>query len=327
MNFSSDIIAGSFASMFKQYAAICYEFFRKYNFSEDLLANLNTTVDGDGFFLYVPAGAKPTKPIKTANLIDRTNGIPIQSCNLVMMEAGSSINLLLSDFDLLGESCMTVVALGEDAHLEMVRLQKMNSVTRLNTNTTVQQAASSRMKTHFITLSGNTVHNRLKVTLGGHKAEHLATGLSLMHQNEHVVNDMLMIHASPDCQSNQLFKNIVSDTSTGVFTGRIIVNRDAQKTMAYQRSNNILLHPKAKMNIRPQLEIYANDVKCSHGATVGQLDAEALFYLRSRGIDESKAKKMLLRAFAEEIINGISCIDLRESVMREMTNCVTYFCE
>ena len=313
------IIAGSFASMFKQYATVCHDFFRKYNFLDDLLAKLNNS---DGLFLYVPAGVKPSKPIKIANLVDGQNDVLIHSRNLVMMEAGSAVNLIFSDFACMGESCIynidTVIALGEEAHLEIVHLQKLNNSIRMNTNTTVQQAAYSRMKTHYITISGNAVHNSLKVTLGGPKAGHVAAGLSLMQQTEHVDNDILMIHASTDCQSNQLFKNILSDSSTGVFTGRIVVNRDAQKTTAYQRSANILLHPKAKMDMRPHLEIYADDVKCSHGATVGQLDAEALFYLRSRGIDESEAKKMLLHAFASEVVDGISCESIREIILKEM---------
>ena len=312
------IIGGSFSSMFKQYASVCHDFFSKYNFSNDLFASLNTTFAGDGFFIFVPAGVKSSKPLKIGNLIDGHKDVLVQTRNLLMMEAGSSINLLIHDYSLGGESCVcnnvTVVALGKEARLEMVRLQKLDRATRLNSNTVVQQAASSQMKTHYITISGNAVHNNLKVTLSGRKAEHVAAGLSMMHQSEHVDNDVLIVHASPDCQSNQLFKNILSDSSTGVFTGRIVVNRHAQKTTAYQRSSNILLHPTAKMNIRPQLEIYADDVKCSHGATVGQLDAEALFYLRSRGIDEAEAKKILLNAFAGEVIDGISCSSLRENI-------------
>jgi Fe-S cluster assembly protein SufD len=211
---------------------------------------------------------------------------------------------------------VTEVMLGDAATLEMVRLQKVNGSTRLFTHTNVHQAASSRMKMHYATLGGETVRNNLKVTLAGAKAEHIAGGLSLTQQNEHIDNDVLIVHESPDCQSNQLFRHILSDTSTGAFTGRIVVNKGAQKTVAYQKSSNILLHPKAKMNIRPQLEIYADDVKCSHGATVGQLNAEALFYLRSRGISEAGAKKILLHAFAGEVINQISCESFRKTVLK-----------
>jgi Fe-S cluster assembly protein SufD len=127
---------------------------------------------------------------------------------------------------------------------------------------------------------------------------------------------VLIIHASPHCQSNQLFRNILNGTSTGAFTGRIVVEKGARKTIAYQRNSNILLHPKAKMNICPHLEIYADDVKCSHGATVGQLDAEALFYLRSRGINEAEARKMLLEAFVSEVVDCITCMAFRDSMMQ-----------
>ena len=172
------------------------------------------------------------------------------------------------------------------------------------------------MKTHLVALGGGNIRNRFDVCLNGEKAEHSVLGLSKTQQTEHVENDVLIVHASPDCQSNQLFKQILSDSSTGAFAGRIVVDKNSQKTIAFQRSSNILLHPKAKMDIRPVLEIYADDVKCSHGATVGQLDAEALFYLRSRGISEAEATKMLLQAFAREVIDSISCAPFRESILR-----------
>jgi Fe-S cluster assembly protein SufD len=283
---------------------------------------LGGSESGNGFSLFVPANAKPSKPIQIINLFDGHPDTTIQFCNRVIMEAGSSAELLTSDFTLSGEpytcSDTTDITLGETATLNMVRLQKLNGATRLTAATTVHQAAASRMKTHFVTLRGGNICNHLTVRLSGKDAEHVAYGLSLTQQNEHVENNILIIHESPECQSNQLFKQILSDQSTGAFTGRIVVNRDSLKTVAYQRSSNILLHPKAKMNICPQLEIYADDVKCSHGATVGQLDAEALFYLRSRGISEVEATKMLLQAFAGEALNKISCVPFRESILSKI---------
>ncbi|MDR1171866.1 MAG: Fe-S cluster assembly protein SufD [Bacteroidales bacterium] len=317
------IIAGSFVGMVKQFDHVYHDFFNNYELSDDVLVNLNTMLYGDGFFLFVPANVKPSKPIQVANLFDGHSNALIQPRNLVVMEAGSSAELLVSDCTLSGEPCVcndvTEVVLGKAATLEMVRLQKVNGNTCLITNTAVRQAESSRMKTHYVTLSGGIVRNSMKVRLAGKKAEHVAGGLSLTQQTEHTDNDMLMIHESPDCQSNQMFKYILSDSSTGAFTGRIVVAKDAQKTVAYQRSSNILLHPEAKMNIRPQLEIDADDVKCSHGATVGQLDAEALFYLRSRGISDAEAKKTLLHAFAREVLNHISCDAFRESILQLIT--------
>ena len=315
------VIAGSFAGMIEQFSNTYLNFFKNYELSDDVLYNLNTMLSGDGFFLYVPAGVKADKPVQVAHLFDGCNGALVQPRNLIVMEAGSSAELLVMDDALSGEANIndvTEVALGEGATLEMVRLQKVNGSARLFTNTDVRQAASSRMKMHYVTLGGGIVRNSLKVTLAGPKAKHFAGGLSLTQKNEHADNNMLIVHASPDCESNQLFRHILSDASTGAFTGRIVVEKGARKTVAYQKSSNILLHPEAKMNIRPQLEIYADDVKCSHGATIGQLDAEALFYLRSRGIDEAGAKKILLHAFAGEVFQQISCEPFRETV-RQLT--------
>jgi len=290
----------------------------------------NAKLGNNGFHVFVPSGVKLSKPIQITNLYDEHYDSSIHSRNLVIVEAGSSAELFIGDYSLPEESAdpsfaengrgevfdATEVTLGDTANLEMVRMQKMNNITRLTTDTIVQQTASSRMKSNFITLGGTRISTSLKVKLNGKQAEHTATGLSLTQQTENVNIDMIIIHASPDCQSKQLFKNILSDRSTGTYTGRIVVNKDAQKTMAYQRSNNILLHPEAKMNIRPQLEIYADDVKCSHGATVGQLDTEALFYLRSRGINENEAKKILLCAFAHEVLDSISCLSFRKDILR-----------
>jgi Fe-S cluster assembly protein SufD len=314
------IIVGSLFGMIRQFDHVYRDFFNHDELSDDVLVNLNTMLSGDGFFLFVPANAKPSKPIQITNLFDGHSDALIQPRNLVIMEAGSSADLLVSDFTLSDEphvvNDVTEVALGKAATLEMVRLQKLNGNTRLITHTAVRQADSSRMKTHYVTLGGGMIRNSMKINLAGKNAEHIAGGLSLTQQNEHVDHDMLMVHESPECQSDQLFKHILSDTSTGAFTGRIVVAKGARKTVAYQRSSNILLHPKAKMNIRPQLEIDADDVKCGHGATVGQLDHDALFYLRSRGISETGAKKILLFAFAREALDHISCDVFRESVLR-----------
>lgn len=291
-----------------------------YQFPEGLA--VDNFANGEGFSLLVAANTKSSKPIRIINLFDGHCDTLIQPRNRVIMEAGSSAELLVSDCTLSGEpfTCndVTEITLGKAATLDLVRLQKLNSATRLITSTSVQQTACSRMKTHYVTLCGGSICNHLSVKLSEEKAKHVTAGLSVTQQNERADHDILIEHASPDCQSNQLFKQILSDSSTGSFTGRIVVNKDSRKTVAYQRSSNILLHPETKMNICPQLEIYADDVKCSHGATTGQLDTEALFYLRSRGISESEARQMLLQAFAGEVLDGISCAPFREGILRLM---------
>ena len=279
----------------------------------------------NGFCLFIPAKVKPSKPIYVTCVLDEYNDI---FRNEVIMEAGSSAELLVTYCTRSNKPCecydATEITLGEAASLKMVRLQKVNKNTCLTTATNVQQSACSQMRKHFVTIGGKKVHNDLKVEFSGKNAEHDAFGLSLTQETEQVNNEIMITHASPDCRSSQLFKHILSDRSVGAFTGRIVVNKGAFKTTAYQRSSNIILHPKAKMNICPQLEIYADDVKCSHGATVGQLDAEALFYMRSRGISEIEAKKILLHAFANEAIDTISNKSFKEKIRKKIFNPYNY---
>ena len=301
-NLPKGVIFGSFKKLFKQFEQKFFD-----------TREIDYDANSDGFLLFVSAKTKLSKPIHIACLCDESY---INSRNLIIMEAESSAELLITYQNIINSHeealDVTEVALNKSATLEMLFFQKTKN---LNSEINVRQAENSRMKTHYIISGSEKVRNNMNVKLSGVNAEHSVYGLSLTKQSEHVENNIQIVHASPECQSNQLFKQILSDTSTGVFTGRIIVNKDSQKTTAYQRSSNILLNPKAKMNIRPQLEIYADDVKCSHGATVGQLDAEALFYLRSRGIGEDEAKRILLQAFASEIIDNISGKKLKNDIL------------
>ncbi|MDR2037182.1 MAG: Fe-S cluster assembly protein SufD [Bacteroidales bacterium] len=314
------IVVGSFLSTVRQFSEEYEKFFTDYSLPDDILINLNAMLSGDGFFVFVPANMKPGKPIQITNLFHGNGNVLTQPRNLIIMEPGSSADILLCDYTLSDESFMcndvTDVVLAEGASLNLTRLQKVNGTSHLFTHTNVRQKMSSHMTTHYISLNGATIRNDLKVNLTGKEAEHYVKGLAFTQQSGHIDNDVHIVHASPDCRSNQLFKHILSDISTGAFTGRIVVDEGAQKTLAYQRSSNILLDAKAKMNIRPQLEIYADDVKCSHGATVGQLDNEALFYLRSRGIGKKEAQKILLQAFAEETLEGISSKEIKNEMIR-----------
>jgi Fe-S cluster assembly protein SufD len=163
-------------------------------------------------------------------------------------------------------------------------------------------------------LHGGLIRNNLKVTFSGEHAEANVNGISFTDKKQHVDNFTVIEHASPNCLSNQIYKNILDDESTGAFAGRIHVARDAQQTNAFQRNNNVLLSDKAKMQTKPQLIIDADDVKCSHGATVGQIDEEALFFLRARGIGEKDARMMLMNAFAHEVILKINLESLRDRI-------------
>ena len=265
--------------------------------------------NANGFLLYIPSNVASTSPIH----IDCCCDSPANLRNFIILEAGSSAKIMISYHTKIGwergeVNDNTEIILNKAANLEMTRLSDVKSLT---SETTVQQDTSSHMKTYFVSKCKRKLYNKLRVNLNGKNAIHTVCSLSITQHDEYIDNNVQIVHAAPECASSQLFKHILSNASKGAFTGRIIVNKESQKTKAYQRSSNILLNSRAKMNISPQLEIYADDVKCSHGATVGQLDEQALFYLRSRGIDNEIAKKMLLSAFAEEVINDISCKQFR----------------
>jgi Fe-S cluster assembly protein SufD len=279
--------------------------------AENIIADLRSK---DGFFLIINANVKLSKPINITYQLDDNELSSTVLHNLIIVEDNSSSEIIFRFQDSSGKlTCSETnsVHVSRNAVFSMMRLHDVND---LISNTIVSQDAHSKMRTHYVTHGTKNVHNLLNVSLNGEKAEHHAYGLSISQDSESISNDVQIVHLSPDCQSNQLFKHILSDTSKGTFVGRIVVPKNSQQTAAFQRSNNILLSKKAKMKICPQLEIYADDVKCSHGATIGQLDSQAMFYLRARGIGEIEAKKLLLNAFAAEVINTITCLEFKQLV-------------
>src|SRR6185437_11660171 len=164
----------------------------------------------------------------------------------------------------------------------------------------IQQGRASNVATHSVLLSGALVRNNVHPVLAGEGAECLINGLFMVNGRQHMDNYMLVEHASPHCNSRQFYNGVLNGQGHGVFHGRIIVHKDAQKTDAKQTNRNLLLSDDAQIDTKPQLEIYADDVKCTHGATIGQIDENALFYLRSRGMSEAEARQLLLLAFASE---------------------------
>lgn len=177
--------------------------------------------------------------------------------------------------------------------------------------THVHQAADSVFSSIIVTLEGELVRNNIHIESQGSHAESNLFGLYLLSGKSHVDNHTVMDHQEPDCNSNELYKGVMDDRSTGVFNGRIFVRQKAQKTNAFQSNKNIVLTDTAKVYTKPQLEIWADDVKCSHGATTGQIDAEMLFYLRSRGIPAKQAKAMLMLAFANDVVEKIQIEPLK----------------
>ena len=282
----------------------------------DGLIHLNTAMASDGVFVYVPEGVALTKPIQIVNLVQSEEDLFNQHRNLIIVEKNAEIAIIICDHTLSPHkfltNAVTEVYVGENAHFDIIRVQNEHNAACKITNTFIHQEKNSVTSSNNITLHGGLIRNSTYHYLGGEGAESFSYGLFLADKWQHVDNFVNVDHAFPHCTSNQLFKGVLDDMSTGAFNGRILVRPDAQGTLAYQKNNNILLTDDAKMDTKPQLEIYADDVKCSHGATVGQLDDDALFYLQSRGIDKREARLMLMFGFAHEVIQNIKIEPLRE---------------
>jgi Fe-S cluster assembly protein SufD len=291
--------------------------YNKYiNGNSDGLVHLNTAMASDGVFIYIPEGAVLTKPIQIINLVQSDEDIFNQHRSLIVAEKNSDVTVIVCDHTLSPNKFLTngvtEIYVGENAHFEIIRVQNEHNNAGKITHTFMFQERNSHASSNNITLHGGLVRNSTHHYLGGEGAQSTSYGLFLADKWQHVDNFVNVDHAVPNCTSNQLFKGVLDDMATGAFNGRIYVHRDAQGTIAYQKNNNILLTDDAKMDTKPQLEIYADDVKCSHGATVGQLNDDALFYMQSRGIDKREAKLMLMFGFAHEVIQNIKVEALRD---------------
>lgn len=282
----------------------------------DGLVHLNTAMASDGVFVYVPEGVKFNKPVQVVNLVQSDEDMFNQHRNLIIVEKGAEFSIIICDHTLSPRkfltNSVTEVYVGENAHFDIIRVQNEHNAACKVTHTFIHQGKNSVTSSINMTLHGGLIRNSTYHYLAGERAETNSCGLYLADKWQHVDNYVNVDHAFPNCTSNQLFKGVLDDMSTGAFNGRILVRPGAQGTLAYQKNNNILLTDDARMDTKPQLEIYADDVKCSHGATVGQLDENAMFYLQSRGIDKHEARLMLMFGFAHEVIQNIKVEPLRE---------------
>lgn len=282
----------------------------------DIFSSLNTAALQHGLFIHVPDHKKVSKPIVLYFINDTTEENKLIQPRLLCVAGKNSEVELIESAHTIGNhigftNMITEIALDENTHVAYYKIQN-DAPSSLHISTTeVWQEKNSHFNNYSITLNGKVVRNNLHIRLKGEYAETKMYGLYLLDNMMHVDNHTVVDHIKPNCLSNELYKGIISDKAKGVFNGKIYVRPHAQKTNAFQSNKNILLSPDASMDSKPQLEIWANDVKCSHGSTTGQLDQEAIFYLRSRGIPEKEAKKLLMHAFAEDILEKISIKDLR----------------
>lgn len=284
---------------------------------EDPFKALNTALADSGVYVRVPAGKIVEQPIIIYYLTDTTHGKVIQHTkNVILVGENSQVDIVECH---LGEgehpdftNSNTIVLMKENAIATHHKIENENDTSLHVDNTIVHVAAKSTFSSFTISLSGKLIRNNLNISLNGEHSEANMDGLYVINGDQLVDNETTVDHKVPNCLSNELYKGIIDGKATGVFNGKIFVRPDAQKTNAFQSNKTILLSDDATINTKPQLEIWADDVKCSHGATTGQIDEEQLFYLRSRGLGKETARGILLHAFALDILDKIKLPALKD---------------
>ena len=288
--------------------------------SKNGIVALNTMFAQDGFVVYVPQGVVVERPIQLVNIFRSDVDLMASRRVLVIMEPRSEAKLLVCDHSIdtvrfLANQVIEVFV-GEGASFDYYDLEESSDTTTRFSSLFVKQETGSNVVINGITLTNGLTRNDYQVELLGERAETTLCGMSILDKEQHVDTYTHITHAVPRCKSNELFKNVLNDQAVGAFSGRILVKEGADKTEAYQSNRNLCATREARMYSKPQLEIYADDVKCSHGMTTGQLDEEAIFYMRSRGISLDEARMLLSVAFTSDVIDHVRVEALRDRLHR-----------
>lgn len=290
--------------------AVTQIFGKKARAEADPFISMNTAFSQHGIFIEASRKTVVDKPIALYFIGDSSTGqLTYQIRNLVVAHELSQLTVI-EKFDTLGEhesftNAVNEFAVDAAARVEYFKIENDSEKAYHISNTYASQAANSHFVANTLALNGAIVRNNLNIELDAEGCESYMNGLYVLKGKTHVDNHTVVDHKMPNSYSNELYKGIMDDRSKGVFNGKIFVRQDAQKTNAFQSNKNVLLSDNATVNTKPQLEIWADDVKCSHGCTTGQLDEDALFYLQARGIQKDKARAMLLHAFASDVLETI----------------------
>ncbi len=309
-----NIVIQSITDAKKSYSEIFNQNFNKSDFStQNLFTALNTAYCNTGLFLQIKKNAIIDKPIVIINLsADSENDTSIFTRNLVLAESGCQAKIISLNFSIENSSyhtvnnCISEISVNENAKIEFYSLFAENEKSNHFDNLKIHQEKGSALTLNSFLLGGNIVRNEISVSLQGEQSECNLSGMYLPKNEQHHDVYTHIIHEKPHCSSSQVFKGIADNKATAVFLGKVFVAANAQKTAAFQSNKNILLTEESACYSKPQLEIYADDVKCSHGSSTGQIDKEQLFYLQSRGISKENAQMLLLHAFTAEIMDKIS---------------------
>lgn len=302
------------------YPALMEKYYAKIAPMGEASVALNTMLAQDGVMIYVPRGARLERPLQLVNIF--SSPVPVAAFRrmLIIVEEEAELQLLVCDHTQDGENAylasqIVEVFVGATAKFEACSIEESSAKTSRYSRLFVRQEGHSLFSFNSTTLTCGTTRNDFEVELTGEHSDTRLVGMVIGSDKMHIDNNSDIRHLSPRCKSDQLFKYVLDDESTGAFEGSILVAPGAQFTEAYQSNRNILASTEARMHCKPQLEIYNDDVKCSHGATTGQLNNDALFYMRSRGIPEAEARTMLMQAFMVDVIDNVHIVGLRERLL------------
>lgn len=281
----------------------------------------NTAMFTDGVFIYIPDNVNVAKPLQILGVADHEKSIFLQMRNLVYVGRGSSLTLIHCDDSYNHNRCfsntVTEIVIDEYARLDHYKMQNLNDNSGLINQTFVRMRQNATLLSNGISFNGGNIRNHNEIRMDGERCDVQVHGLYLMDKEQRIDNYVFVEHSHPNCNSYELFKGIMDDNAHGSFNGHVLVCDGAAKTNAQQSNKNILLTDKATINSKPFLEIYNDDVKCSHGSSIGQLDEQALFYLMQRGIRPHTARTLLMFAFCDEVLKSVGIAPLQQQ-LREM---------
>ncbi len=319
-----DICLMSAALSKPKYRVIIENYFDKVA-PKDGLTSLNTAFSNEGAYIHIPKNRMVEKPIQIIHFsTGNETELMLQPRNLIIVDENSHVQIIerhqsLTSNPVLTNSVTEIFA-NKRAIVDYYKVQNDRSEASLIDNTFVKQKRESRVSVHTFSFGGNLTRNNLNFYQHGRHVDSTLKGITVIGDKQHVDHNTLVHHIEPDCESHQDYKGIFGDNATGVFNGKVMVDKEAQRINAYQSNNNLLLNDKATINTKPQLEIFADDVKCSHGCTIGQLDENALFYMRSRGIPEKEARAILMYGFANNVLESVKINELKRRLNKIIAN-------
>ncbi len=319
---SMDICLLSAALSKPKYKAVIEAYFNKIA-TQDSISSLNTAFAKEGAYIYIPKNKEVEKPIEIINFATGNEAsLMIQPRNLIVVGENAHVQIIERHQSLTNNpvftNSVTELFAEKRAFIDYYKVQNDRLTTSILDSTFIRQEQESTCYVHTFSLGGKLTRNNLNFYQEGEHCESTLKGISILKDKQHVDHHTLVHHKAPHCESHQDYKGLFADHSTGVFNGKVYVEKEAQKINAFQQNNNILIDEKATINAKPQLEIFADDVKCSHGCTIGQFDEDALFYLRSRGIGKKEAQALLMYAFANTVLESVKIPELKRKINQQI---------